>query len=111
MTRKRQPILHNYTLHGVTLQHVKSAKYLGVTLTSDLCWNTHISNITFTANQSLGFLRRNLQIHNEKLKTTAYKTLVCPQVEYASTVWDPHTASQTRKIEMGQWTAAKYVTR
>ena len=50
VTRKHQPILHNYTLHGVTLQHVKSAKYLGVTLTSDLRWNTHISNITFTAN-------------------------------------------------------------
>jgi len=111
VTRKHQPILHNYTLHGVTLQHVKSAKYLGVTLTSDLRWNTHISNITFTANRTLCFLRRNLQIHNEKLKTTAYKTLVRFQVEYASTVWYPHTASQSRKVEMVQRTAARYVTR
>jgi len=41
-------------------------------------------------NEILGFLRRNLKIHNKKVKEQAYKTLVRPHLEYAAAVWDPH---------------------
>jgi hypothetical protein len=34
-----------------------------------------------------------------KLKTNAYNTLVRPQLEYASTVWDPHTANNINNLE------------
>jgi hypothetical protein len=36
----------------------------GLTLSSNLTWNTHIGNITSKANKLLGFLRRNLKIKN-----------------------------------------------
>ena len=36
VTRKQNPVVHNYTLHGEVLETVDSAKYLGVTATSDL---------------------------------------------------------------------------
>ncbi len=42
------------------------------------------------------------KITNEHLKTTAYNSVVHPQVEYASTVWEPHTANNTNKVEMVQ---------
>ncbi len=38
---------------------------------------------------SLGFLRWNLNIDFPQLKTTAYKALVRPLLEYASTVCNP----------------------
>jgi hypothetical protein len=110
VTRKRKSITHNYTLHGTSLEHVKSAKYLGVTFSSDLRWNTHINNITSKANRTLGFIRRNLQINNQQLKTNAYNTLVRPQLEYASTVWDPHTTNNITNLEKIQRRAARYVT-
>ena len=50
-----------YTLHDHPLQTTASAKYLGLTLTSDLKWNTHISNTTRKANSILGLLRRNIK--------------------------------------------------
>ena len=90
------------------LSHVDSAKYLGVTITSDLSWNKHINNITFKANNTLSFLKRNLQINNTTLKTTAYQTLVRPQLEYASSVWDPFTKKNVDRIEMIQRRAARY---
>ena len=109
ITRKRKPIVHNYTLHGGhTLEHVENAKYLGITMTKDFRWNTHIDNITSKANQTLGFLRRNVQINCPRIKTAAYQTLVWPLLEYAPTVWDPHTQANIRKIEMVQRRAARY---
>ena len=109
ISRRRSVYRNKYYLHGHILSHVDSAKYLGVTITSDLNWNKHIDNITRKANNTLSFLKRNLQINNTTLKATAYQTLVRPQVEYASSVWDPYTKKNVDRIEMIQHRAARYV--
>ena len=42
LTRKRIKKIHaSYTLEGTNLENVESIKYLGVTITSNLRWNTH----------------------------------------------------------------------
>ena len=61
-------------------------------------------SIVRKANSSIGFLRRNLQIH----QPNAYKTRVRPQIEYASTVWDTFTQENKNKIEMGQRRTARF---
>ena len=109
VTHKRDPLYHEYTLHGKTLESVDSAKYLGVTISLDLRWNQHISNIVTKGNQTLGFLRRNLRINSPELKSTAHKNFVWPTVEYASSVWDPYTKQNSDRIEMVQRRAARYV--
>ena len=50
VTRKQNPIICDYTLHGKVLETVVSAKYLGVTLARDLRWNRHVENIAYKAN-------------------------------------------------------------
>ena len=61
LTNKRtSKIQASYKLEGTVLENVESIKYLGVTITKDLKWNTHISNVCTKANRTLGFLRRNL---------------------------------------------------
>ena len=52
-----------------------------------------------------------MQVHNKDLKSVAYKTLVRPQVEYASTVWYPHTTKDINKVEAVQRRAARWATR
>ena len=101
-SRARQKIIHQYTLHDQPLVETETAKYPGIRLTPDLKWNKHINNITNKAN-------RNLRISSHTVKTHAYQALVRPHMEYASSVWDPHTQCNTRKLEMGQRRAARYV--
>ena len=109
ISRSKSPIKFEYTLHGHKLEHVTSAKYLGVTFNNKLTWDEHISTITSKANRTLGFLRRNLQVNNQQLKSQAYKKLVRPTVEYASTVWDPYTKKNIDQLERVQRRAARYV--
>jgi hypothetical protein len=100
ITNKKNPVKHNYLLHYHTLESVSSAKYLGITLQSDLKWTQHTNNIVASANKSLGFLKRNLKTSNTNIKSQAYLSLVRSKLEYACSVWDPHTAEHRNKIEM-----------
>jgi hypothetical protein len=94
---KKNHVKHNYLLHNHTLESVSSAKYLGITLQSDLRWTQHTNNIVANANKSLGFLKRNLKTSNTNIKSQAYLSLVRSKLEYACSVWDPHTAEHRNK--------------
>jgi hypothetical protein len=94
---------------GIQLDSTSSARYLGVDITSDLTWDTHINRVTQKANCSLGFLRRNIKTHSEPLKATAYKMLVRPLLEYCSSVWSPYTDTLTNQIEAVQRRAGRWV--
>ena len=89
LTRKRKKIHASYTLEGTDLENVESIKYLGVTITSDLRLNIHVSNVCTKANRTLGFLRGNLYSCPLEVKEAAYKGLVRPVLDYGSSVWDP----------------------
>ena len=121
ITTKKKPILHNYTLHGHTLSSVPQIKYLGVHISHDLKWNAHINSISSKANQTLGFLKRNLRINSRTIKEKAYKSIVRPELEYCNTVWDsksienPKEGDKTHhrlvhQLEVVQRRAARWVT-
>ena len=110
ITKKRKPIDANYTIHGKELGHTKNAKYLGVLISDNLSWNAHVDTVTKKANNTTAFLRRNLSSCPQHIKETCYKTFVRPQLEYAATVWDPHTDINIAKLGGVQRRAARFVT-
>ena len=91
-------IIHDYTLHQQTLENVQSAKYLGITITENMDWGQHISDISSKATKTLGFLRRNLAFAPSSTKEVAYKTLVRPKLEFAAPIWSPYQSSRKRRI-------------
>ena len=109
ITLSKSPVKSRYFMHNQELESVDAAKYLGVTISKDLSWNTHINNIISTANKTLGFVKRNVVTKNKDIKTMAYNSLVHQQVEYASAVWSPYTKENINKIEKVQRRAARWV--
>lgn len=82
---------------------------MGITISEDLNWKTHINKLCCAAEQKLWFLRRNLKLATAKAKLTAYTTTVCPLLEYACIVWDPSKTYESEKIEKIQRRAARFI--
>ena len=109
LTHARSRKINSYTLGGDTLSVVNHYPYLGITLSDNLKWNTHIQNICGKANRSLGFVRRNLHSCSQTTKLEAYRSLVRPLLEYASSVWDPYTKKNIDQLESVQKRAARFI--
>ena len=71
LTRSRTPVLSQYLLHGQVLESVAGSKYLGVEISNNLSFNSHIQNATTSARRSHGILKRNIRSKNPALKTYA----------------------------------------
>ena len=106
VTSSRNPLQTQYILHGQVLEAVSSARYMGVDISSNLSWNTQVDRITANANRSLRFIKRNIKTESPQIREMAYQSLVRPQLEYASAVWDPHTIDKAHIVEMVQRRAA-----
>ena len=105
ITRSKNPVMSSYFMHNQKMESVDAAKYLGVSISKDLSWNTHIT----CANRTLGFVKRNVITKNKEIKTMAYNSLVIPQLEYASAVWSPYTKENISKIEKVQRSVTRWV--
>ncbi len=107
----KHKINSRYTLHNTILEVEDHSKYLGVTIQSNLQWDKHIQEKCAKAHRTLGLVQRNIRTSNRTVREQAYKSLVRPQVEYASTVWSPWHSKYKDQIEKVQRRAARYVCR
>lgn len=97
-----------YDMCGEVLQTTPSAKYLGVTISSDLKWETHINNLSKKANSTLHVIPRNLRYCPKSARHISYFTLVQTSLEYYAPIWDP-CSKDTNKLEMVNRRAARIV--
>ena len=109
ITRKRNPTLCQYHLFGENLNIVQQHDYLGVTISHNLNWNDHCTKVINKASRTLGLLRRTLSPCSSDVKDKSYQTLMRPQIEYASEVWNPCTTTEINRLEQVQRNAARFV--
>ena len=108
--RKRNPVPSCYFIDDHRLSNNTDVKYLGITLSSTLSFNVHVTETAKKASRTLNLFIRSLRGAPQKLKETAYCCLVRPTLEYACVLWDPHQKYLADKLEKLQNRAARFVT-
>ena len=70
-SNRKLPNTSSVTVHvnGNTIENVEHFSYLGVTLSSTMTWNEHVTNLSSKVNKRLGLLKRirHLLPHNARL--------------------------------------------
>ena len=98
-------------LGNTVLTQVDSVKYLGITLTTDLSWSLHISNINAKTRKLLGLLYRRFYFCSAPALLTLYTSFIRPHLEYASPVWDPYLRKDINLLHSTQAFALRVVTK
>lgn len=112
VTRKRNPLTHNYSLNQVRLEHVSEEKDLGVIITSTLSWDKHVYVIVAKANKLLGLLKRSCPLLTDvTVRRTLYLSLVKSQLCFGTQVWSPTQFCLKEKIERVQRRATRWILR
>ena len=98
-------------MRTVTWQAVHiNCPYLGILLSEDLKWSTHISNTSKKSNSTPDSSRRSLCHRPSHCKQNAYQTLVYPLFEYASIVRDyAYLRKEIDSLERIQRNAARFI--
>jgi hypothetical protein len=86
---KSEPAQLSYYINGIPVPRRNSTVDLGVTICSNLSFETHISNIVSKARQRLSILFRGFLTRNIYVMRQAFITYVRPILEYNSIVWNP----------------------
>ena len=90
-----------YQLNGEILQSIPNTPYLGVTLSTDLIFNIHLTKNVAKSYQCLPFARCNLKY--------CYISLIRSKLEYSSSVWDPHLRKDIHQLEIVHRRAARFI--
>ena len=88
-----------YTLHGHILESVDSANYLGVHLSQDMTWQTHVNSTAAKVSRTLGFLRRNFHSCIQDVRERTYNMFILQTLNYASAAWDPYLSRDVDQLE------------
>lgn len=85
---KKKPIFQQLTVNDYLVEQVKSAKLLGLMLSSDLKWNEHVAHIVKKSSRRLYMLRL-LKRAKADTKTliSVYTTCIRPILEYCNQIW------------------------
>ncbi len=81
------------------LENVEKIKDFGVTVDSNISFETHINETFSKANPMAGLIRRHVLYLDEDMFNSLYKSQVHPHLEYANSVWHPHKQKHICSLE------------
>ena len=84
ISKRRTKSDFNYSIHSSIIEHTREAKYLGITISDTLSWNSHINNISKKANGTINFLHRNFKNCSPKSKLVFTSLMSDPLLNIAA---------------------------
>ena len=93
---------NKYHLHQTELKEVKDQKDLGVIISNNLKWETHINHIVKKTNSFIYLIQKVFTNRSVEIMKKVYLTYVRPKLEYAHSVWNPYYAKDIEVLERVQ---------
>lgn len=109
ITRKKHRPILNFVIGSYPIPSVTSLKFLGVVITDNLSWSSHIESTCLKAKKQLGLIHRHYHQAPRVARERLYKLTVLPHLDYCASVWDPHQAKYKEKLNSVQAFASKVV--
>jgi hypothetical protein len=92
----------SFHLEGTTIRHEDSVKDLGIWISHDLKWETHIKKIAKSAYQRANHILKAFRTTNVWTLMKAFKTYVRPMLEYGTTTWSPYLKQDKTTLDSVQ---------
>ena len=109
-TRKVNPTVFYYNVHGNVIGKVNEIRDLGVLVSNDLTFTSHINGIVSKANQTWATVRRVFDRKpNPRLMRPLFESLVRSKLEYNTVSWYHFTKENLEKIERVQRRATRHM--
>lgn len=109
-SKVNKPIHPPLIMSNNIIEDVISHDHLGVTLTSNLSWRSHIWKIHQKASKKINMIKGLKFKLGRSTLETLYKSLIRSTLEYADVVWDGCSKSDSDLLESLQFEAARIVT-
>ena len=89
-----------YQLNNVSLPWSNDCRDLGILIDGKLDFNSHIALTLHNAHVRAQLILHSFRSRNCELLTRAFTTYVRPLLEYCSSVWNPHTLCNVKKLSL-----------
>ena len=81
------------------IEEKKELKVLGVQLSNDLKFSSHIDNTLAAANRLIGMACRSFRRRSRNVMVTTWKCIIQPKLDYCSQLWSPSDQRSIQKLE------------
>ena len=109
---RKMPTIHfNISVASATIPQVSSHCHLGVIFNDTLTWSDHVTHVISKASAKIGFLRWLSKRLDALVLRELFLCCIRPAIEYASIVWSGLSASDIKRLERCNWSAARLIAR
>ena len=89
----------SYFLRDKIIPEVSNFKDLGVNMSSNLQFHVHISKIVQSASRAASLIMRTFKCKKPVFMVKMFNTFIRSKLEYASSIWNPHSKILINQIE------------
>ena len=97
-----------FYINSHSVKEVQQFRDLGILVSSDLKWSSHISSITHSASVTSYQFRKFIKSKNIWTWIQLYKTYIRPKLEFNTTIWSPFLLKDINKLESIQRKFTKF---
>ena len=94
-----KPINQYRDPEGNTIEEKLHLRDLGVEISSDLSFSTHIENVASAGSRMVGWILRTFSRRSKGVMITLWKTVVQSKLDYCSQLWSPSDQSSISLLE------------